>query len=217
METSGYYKEKKYKINRFRKEAILDLLGSNNDLVLDIGCNDGSLGEVIKQQKNSKVFGVDISETSVSEAREKLDGVFCFDIQKDYQNWPEDLRQIKFDKIIVSEVLEHLFYPEKLLENLKNQLKEGGEIIITVPNLLFWKNRLKIFFGNFNYTEQGLMDRGHIHFFSWTGLISIIRQAGFSIVDQRHHIPTKGTKILGMIFPGLFAYQFIVKVKRNEN
>jgi hypothetical protein len=42
-------------------------------------------------------------------------------------------------------------------------------------------------------------------------------QTGYKIVDQYHHIPTRGTKRIGKLFPGLFAYQFITKIKKNEN
>jgi len=150
-------------------------------------------------------------------AEKKLDKVFNFNFEENFDIWPENLKTEKYDLIILSEVLEHLFFPEKFLSNLKNLLKPRGEIVITVPNVLFWKNRLKIFFGNFNYTAQGIMDRGHIHFFTWNSLIYLTEVQGFSLIKVNNYAPTRGTKILCRMFPGLFSFQFIIKIKLNLN
>jgi 2-polyprenyl-3-methyl-5-hydroxy-6-metoxy-1,4-benzoquinol methylase len=149
MENEIYYEKKEYAINRFRKNAILSLLGSGGKNILDIGCADGQLGEIIKKEKGLIVFGVEISEAACRKASARLDRVFCFDVQLPFEKWPDEIKGIRFDKVIISEVLEHLFYPENLLEKIKNLLMPGAEIVITVPNVLFWKNRLKIFFGLF--------------------------------------------------------------------
>ncbi|OGZ34763.1 MAG: hypothetical protein A2174_02355 [Candidatus Portnoybacteria bacterium RBG_13_41_18] len=218
MESDEYYKTKEvyYRMNRARKEAILSLLEKNGrGLILDVACATGELGETIKNVTQYKVWGADISSNFLETAGKKLDRTFCFDISSDFSSWPAEIKTEKFDKIILSEILEHLFFPERLLKNLKNICVQDAEIIITVPNVLFWKNRLKILFGNFDYTDQGLMDRGHIHFFSWESLEKLVNDAGFQIVDTKNFIPTRGTKWLGKIFPGLFAFQFIVKAKLN--
>ncbi|MBI4812184.1 methyltransferase domain-containing protein [Candidatus Falkowbacteria bacterium] len=122
----------------------------------------------------------------------------------------------EYDTVIISEVLEHLFYPEKLLKKIKQIVVPETDIIITVPNPLFWKNRLKIFLGYFEYEKEGLMDRGHIHFFSWASLREMVKESGYSIVGTYHHFPTRGTRWLGKLLPGLFAYHFIVKIRENE-
>jgi len=217
MENEIYYEKKEYAINRFRKNAILSLLGSGGKNILDIGCADGQLGEIIKKEKGLTVFGIEISEIACQKAGEKLDRVFCFDVQMPFEKWPDEIKEIRFDGVIISEVLEHLFYPENLLGKIKNLLAPSAKIIVTVPNVLFWKNRLKIFFGKFDYASEGLMDRGHIHFFSWASLREMVKESGYSFVGACHHFPTRGTKWLGKLLPGLFAYQFIVKIRENEN
>ncbi|MFH1744861.1 MAG: class I SAM-dependent methyltransferase [bacterium] len=216
MENNYYQNKKGYKINKFRRNAILKLLGKRN-LVLDVGCGEGFLGEEIKKKTSAVVYGIDVAESVVDLAKNKLDEVFCSDIEKNIDSWPENIKTKKFDIIIVSEVLEHLFYPEKLLDDLRKVLKKDGEIIITVPNILFWKNRIKILFGIFDYKESGLMDRGHIHFFTWQSLKKMLGQGNFTIVEIKNHVPTRYTKFFGCCFPGMFAYQFIIKVKLNED
>ncbi|MDD5589700.1 MAG: class I SAM-dependent methyltransferase [Candidatus Portnoybacteria bacterium] len=207
---NDFYEKKEYKINRFRKKAILEMLGSAEE-ILDIGCAGGELGEIIKKEKGAAVFGIEISQDAAQRAGQKLDQVFRFDVSRSFEEWPAALKGLKFNGIVISEVLEHLFYPEDLLDKIKAIMAPGAELIITVPNFLFWKNRLKIFFGNFEYHSEGLLDRGHIHFFTWQSLERLIGDCGFRILKTRHHIPTRGAKLFGRIFPGLFAYQFIVK------
>ncbi|PIZ68862.1 MAG: hypothetical protein COY11_05395 [Candidatus Portnoybacteria bacterium CG_4_10_14_0_2_um_filter_44_20] len=204
-------------MSRYRKDAILEFLGREKKNVLDIGCGGGQLGEIIKKENSSTVFGIDVSEAACQEAAAKLDRVFCFDVQMPFEKWSDEIKEIRFDGVIISEVLEHLFYPENLLGKIKNLLAPSAKIIVTVPNVLFWKNRLKIFFGKFDYASEGLMDRGHIHFFSWASLREMVKESGYSFVGACHHFPTRGTKWLGKLLPGLFAYQFIVKIRENEN
>ena len=210
MNTKNYYKNKIYKIGGFRKKAILNFIEKDNSNVLDVGCGDGELGEALKKNKNSIVYGIEISEASVAEAGKKIDKAYLCDIVN--EEIPKELKNTKFDYIIITEVLEHLMEPEKLLEKVKILMNKETELIITVPNVLFWKNRLKIFFGQFDYTETGLMDKGHIHFFTWKSLQNMYGNCGYETIETNHHIPTRGTKLIGKLFPGLFAYQFIIKV-----
>jgi len=209
-----YQATRYYKINGFRKESVISFIGSEpGQVVLDIGCSNGILGMEVKKRLPCKFYGTDISLEAVALARNVLNGAWHFNLEDDFANWPEALKQKYFNVVVISEVLEHLFEPEKLLLQLKRLGKADKSVIITVPNILFWKNRLKLLLGSFNYTNQGLMDRGHIHFFSWQSFKRMIAEAGYEIVGINNHIPTRGTKWLGKIWPGLFSFQFIVKIK----
>lgn len=215
---SIYYENKQEygKVSRGRKEGISRFLAGKTHLkILDLGCGQGMLGDTLKKNFRSVVHGVDFSAEAIRMAQKNIDRAWYMDLETD--EWPSEIINAKYDVLILSEVLEHLFYPEKLLEKIKLITGPETDVIITVPNLLFWKNRLKIFFGKFEYAKEGLMDRGHIHFFTWNSLQKMLIQTGHKIVDQHHHIPTRGTKIVGKLFPGLFAYQFIIKIEKNEN
>ncbi len=203
------------KIPRARAQAVRNLLPSKRPLaVLDVGCGAGSLGEILKKDSSIRVYGTDISPQAVEEARTRLDGAWILDIEKGVPSIEQSAPQ-QFDAVIFSEVLEHLFSPEKALRSIVPLLSTDGNIVITVPNILFWKNRIRIFLGHFEYEERGLMDRGHIHFFSWKSLRDMVHSEGFVIDSISHIIPTRGTKILGNIFPGLFAHQFAVRLRKK--
>ncbi|MCX6786159.1 MAG: class I SAM-dependent methyltransferase [Candidatus Komeilibacteria bacterium] len=216
MSIEEHYRPFHYsRMNHCRKEMILKMIGeSPNQVILDIGCSSGYLGEAVKQKLACKFYGMDISSEAVAMAEKVLDGAWQFNLEEDFSQWPEELKAKPYDLIVASEVLEHLFEPEKLLAKLNKLAKLDKSIIITVPNLLFWKNRIKIILGRFNYTDHGLMDRGHIHFFTWASLKSLINNAGYQLAAVKNHCPA--FKWLGRIWPGLFAYQFIVKINSNK-
>jgi SAM-dependent methyltransferase len=213
-----HYAEKKYeKMSKGRRDGLLALLGNfSGKQILDIGCANGALGVILKDVHPCTITGVDVSPEAGEKAKEVLDRVYIFDIEDD-QAWPADLSagQEKYDAIIISEVLEHLFAPEMLLRKVRVFADASTDVIVTIPNLLFWKNRLNILRGNFEYTERGLMDRGHIHFFSWKSFVDMVGQENFHIVDVAHHVPTRGTQSLSNYFPGLFAHNFIVKLRKS--
>ncbi len=215
MSLSEYYTEKPTytKVSSGRMRGILTLLGTlPGKTFLDVGCGAGEVGRSIKERASARVFGVDVSQGAVDEARRVLDGAWVCDVAAE-KTLPQEALMQTYDAVILSEVLEHLLLPEDLLRSLRSL---GVPIIITVPNVLFWKNRLRILMGHFEYTETGLMDRGHIHFFSWQGLQTAISESGYRVDAVAHHVPTRGTALLGSWFPGLFAYQFIVRIIPNE-
>jgi len=158
---------------------------------------------------NNYVVGVDISELAIQEASKVLDKAVAFNLE---ETWP-DLGD-KFDLAILPEILEHVFDPVRVLKRVNENLKPDGQIIITTPNILIWTNRVKFLFGNFKYTNQGLMDFGHIRFFTYRYLKEVLRNSGFEIEKESHIIfPGKLTRLL-KFWPSLFANQFIARVKK---
>ncbi|XKT75429.1 MAG: methyltransferase domain-containing protein [Patescibacteria group bacterium UBA2103] len=210
MEQKSYYNTRTpyEKISRGRYESIARLLKKKNvRAVLDIGCGVGGLGKKLKEDGIvSSVYGLDISKEAVGEAKSVLDGAWVFDAESN--SFPKEVPLEDVDIIIISEVLEHLFDPEEFLKNVR--AVSSAPILISVPNILFWKNRLKLLFGSFRYTQSGLMDRGHIRFFTPDTLKETLIRAGYETVGTDHVFPTRITSLLNNVFPGLFARQFVV-------
>lgn len=207
----SYYNEKsiEYGIAHTRLRKIMELVGQESGRrVLDVGCSRGYVGSKIKTL-NNYVLGVDISELAVEEASKVLDKAIAFNLE---ETWP-DLGD-KFDLAVLPEIVEHIFDPVAVLKKVNQNLKSNGCVIITTPNILLWTNRVKFLLGNFRYTDQGLMDFGHIRFFTYGYLKEVLKNSGFEIIQENHIIfPGKLTAIL-KFWPNLFATQFIVKVKK---
>ncbi|MDB5194414.1 MAG: Methyltransferase type 11 [Parcubacteria group bacterium] len=214
MDAFGTYyntMEYTYGMSSSRKAKIFALLGDvSGKRILDVGCAGGYFGEEVKKKGDCEFIGIDISEKSVAEAKTKIDGAFVVDIQSEKTNFPND----HFDAIIFSEVIEHLLFPEKALEELKRIMKKDGVLIITTPNLLVFSNRVRMLFGKFEYKDFTYFERGHIHFFTVASLRKLLKEEGFMIDATDNLIHPKVPVWLGNIFPNLFAYQAIVRVKK---
>lgn len=210
---SSHYQQKSvhYGIAHTRLARILELAGSiQSKKILDVGCARGYVGQRLRE-KGNWVSGIEMSEPAASVAVNVLDKVYIFDVE---YRWPEEIKSERFNLAVVAEVLEHVFDPVEVLKAVSRVLESDGQVIITTPNFLTWTNRLKILFGLFRYTEQGLLDFGHIRFFTYGYLKQVLAESDFKIITERHIIfPGKLTRIL-KFWPSLFATQFVLKVQK---
>src|SRR5262245_55869415 len=119
--------------------TLRDLLATNLAGVrrcLDVGCGTGErTGELVKSA-GVEYVGVDISDNAVREAQRR--GVDARKID-DAASLPFD--DNSFDAVICIEVLEHLFEPQRAVDEMRRVLSSGGKVIITVPNVAYWRRR----------------------------------------------------------------------------
>lgn len=197
-----------YGISKERKEKIFKLLGNaTGKKVLDIGCGEGYLGAEISKNGNF-VMGIDISEKSIEKAKEVLQDAIAMDLQEEKVPYPGKY----FDIIIITEVIEHFLSPEDLFLEAKRLLKNDGFMIITTPNFLIFSNRINILFGRFKYTESGFLDRGHIHFFHIKSFEEMLKKTGLKVDLYNHVYRGRISKLIGWLYPKLFAFQIAAKV-----
>ncbi|MEK7536907.1 MAG: class I SAM-dependent methyltransferase [Patescibacteria group bacterium] len=201
-----------YGVSHTRLKRILSLLGrKSKQRVLEVGCASGRLGREIKKLGHY-VAGIEISESAAAQAKKVLDKVYVFDVESE---WSADILSQKFDLVILSEILEHVFDPVYVLKKSSAVLKPAGEIILTTPNFLTWTNRFRFLFGFFKYEREGMFDFGHIRWFTYPYLKKVLAESGFTITNEKHIIfPGKLTKIL-KLWPSLFVRQFVVKAKKQ--
>lgn len=107
--------------------------------VLDIGCSQG-ICEILLSRKGKTIIGIDCDEDAIEfakntlkEENEEVRNRVRF-LQMDFldEEYPDDLPRI-FDTVLLTEVLEHLHFPIKMVEKAAALLKENGEMIVTVP------------------------------------------------------------------------------------
>lgn len=112
--------------------------------VIDVGCGTGHLlRELKKRHPEINIVGTDFSEESISVSKQinETGEFFLMDIF----NIPSE-QLGKYDYVICSEVLEHLLYPEKALQNIIKLANENAAIILTVPN-----GRIDTYGGHINF------------------------------------------------------------------
>ena len=133
---------------KMKKEfkVIADLL-PNNTRVLDVGCGDGSLMNLLKKEKNVEVRGLELSQENVQECIHKGLPVIQGNAETELHQFPNK----SFDYVVLSQTLQAFYEPEKVLRNL---LRIGKSVVISIPNFGFWKVRIKLlFFGEMPVTK----------------------------------------------------------------
>jgi len=145
--------------------SILQFLAESDRLILDIGCGAGDTGRLIQETyPNTKVTGVTCSQIEYEEALTKLSS--CVYLNLEDETLP-DIPKQTFDVLCFCHVLEHLVDPVKVINKLLPYLKPNGKVIIALPNVANWRSRWKLAIGRFEYTDGGVFDRTHLHFYTF--------------------------------------------------
>jgi len=127
-------------------KVIADLL-PKNVTVLDVGCGDGALMSLLIKEKNIKVRGLELIEENVKKCIYKGLSVIEGDAETELHQFPNK----SFDYVVLSQTLQAFYNPEKVLREL---LRVGKSVIISIPNFGYWKVRTSLlFFGRMPVTK----------------------------------------------------------------
>lgn len=194
-----------------RTKKAVDLLKGN--LILDLGCSKGEISSYIKRKLNANVIGADFSEEALKEARKR--GIECYNIDIENplpKNWAN-----KFDAVLLSEVIEHVFDTDFVIKEIKKILKPNGILVITTPNTCRLPYRGLMVLGYAprsacEYRATG-KEAGHIRSFDIHRIRILLEENGFKVEkikgDLINFLLFK-SKYLADIFPNL-ANSFVVK------
>ena len=108
--------------------------------LLDLGCADGSFLEYISQIKQTKSYGVEISDASVLACVEKGLNV----IQQDLEGGLALFEDKSFDTVVLSQTLQTIHDTESIL---KEVVRVGKECVVSFPNFAHWSHRLAVLRG----------------------------------------------------------------------
>lgn len=172
------FQNKEYPYFEEINEGILNQLKTltHHATFLNVGAGRCRLGEVLCKLGH-EVYAVEYNEVVAKEAEKKVNKVICVDLH-DIEKINQSLQDKKFDYIIFSDVLEHVYDPLLVLRNYRSYLATNGKFIISLPNVANWLNRFRFMLGIFNYEMTGVMDRTHIRFFTRKTAKSLIKASG---------------------------------------
>ena len=128
--------------------------------VLDVGCGDGDLLQIL-ESRGIDGRGIELSREGVNRCVAKGLAVVQGDADTDLVNYPDDA----FDYVILSQTLQATRQPRVVLENL---LRIGHRAIVSFPNFGYWKMRLQLLIGGHMPRTDNLpatwYDTANIHF-----------------------------------------------------
>lgn len=196
---------------------VIQLTGSGKN-VLDVGCARGNTGAILTNQFNCAVSGVEFDPIAADVARQS----YCEVVVGDIENLTifSQLRFAPYEVIIFGDVLEHLRAPEPVLRAMQSLLTPNGYILISLPNIVTLRLRLRFLLGQFEYTDQGIMDRTHLRFFTLQTAREMIRRAGYTVARFEFLVgPNFGRRLRRLrlpqqrLSPSVFGTQFIFQIQ----
>ncbi len=105
--------------------------------VLDVGCDDGTLMESLKKDKNVDARGIEISKSKVQTCVSKGLTVIEGNAEFDLKQFPDN----SFDYVVLGQTLQAFVNPEIVIREL---LRVGKKAIVTIPNFGHWRVRLNL-------------------------------------------------------------------------
>ncbi|MEZ0346064.1 MAG: class I SAM-dependent methyltransferase [Infirmifilum sp.] len=119
--------------------------------MLDVGCNNGELTEVIARHVGAEeVYGVDVDEEALKMAMNRGIKVHKVDVSTDKLPFSDNT----IDLVTSMEVIEHLVNPDNMLQEIFRVLRRGGYLLLTTPNLASWINRALFLLGYQPYNAE---------------------------------------------------------------
>lgn len=179
--------------------------------VLDLGCGDGSLGEILIKEKKCEVYGIEIDENGVKQAIRK--GVHAVKgNMDDGLNFPDD----SFDYVVINVTLQMVYRPDFVTVEA---LRVGKKVIVSFPNFAHIYARLEMLLGRmprsplFGYKWYNTR---HIHMFSYKDFTEFVRALNAEILKKEFlWLDSRTKNVLARLFPNLFSGTCILMVRKK--
>ncbi len=182
---------------RHARTEVLRHLPAGPLRILEVGCGEGgTLARIRELRPDVWLAGAELMKLD-SPLYEKLD-------QFEQINIEEQLPSItpgSIDVLLCLDVLEHLREPQQVLVRLATLLRPNALLIASLPNLQYVKISLPLLFGHFNYTDEGVLDRTHLRFFTRRSAMRMLDEAGFNVQEVERLRIRDIRKLMGILLP----------------
>lgn len=180
--------------------------------VLDIGCGDGELLELLVKKKGVRARGIDIREEAVLSCIRK--GIPA--VHGDLEQELEHCRDGMFDFVLLSRTLQVVPRPDYVLNRI---VRIGRQAIVAFPNFAHFRIRFSLFFRARMPKSETLpfewYDTPNIHNLTISDFHRFCRKHGIEILKARYFGRNAEKQSLGY-FPNFFAKEALFVIKKNE-
>jgi methionine biosynthesis protein MetW len=179
--------------------------------ILDLGCGDGSLLEHLTKTKGARGYGLEISADGILSCVKKGINVIEQNLDDGLHNFADQ----SFDTVIMSQVLQTMHYPDKVLAEM---MRVGCEAIVTFPNFGHWRARWHLAIGGKMPVSDLLpyewYNTPNIHFCTFKDFEILCKNLRYQVIDRRVAAETAPGKWLYPLRPNLFGETAIYRIRR---
>jgi len=175
--------------------------------VLDLGCGDGSLLRYLRETRDVRGYGVEISDANIAACI--ANGVNV--IQNDLDHGLADFESDSFDFVILSQTLQATRHTEALMKEIV-RVGRGG--IVSFPNFGYWKNRLQIMQGHMPVSKilpYQWYDTPNVHLCTLNDFELLCDHLGLRILGR--HVMNEGGDV--NLLPNLLGSVAVYRFKRE--
>lgn len=197
--------------------------------ILDVGTATGTMGRLC-QSFGLRFSGIEPNHEWAQIAAPYYENIYINTVE----NCRDDILS-GYNAVIFGDILEHTPDPLGVLRRLVRLQENGALFVISLPNVANIWVRMNLLFGRFDYTENGILDRTHLRFFTKKTAIEMVEKSGLKIkkitatpipLDLVSNFFTKST--LGKLVyrtlflatrlrPTLLGYQFIIMAQKEQS
>ena len=220
----------RYELHRHPRSSHQQIAGILRRLgrgpILDVGAAQGHLGRLPEGQ-GREIDAIEPDPYWAELAREHYADVRASTIED------ADLPPGRYRVVVCADVLEHTVDPAAVLRQLLAASTPDVVVIVSLPNVAHASARALLLAGRFPQMERGIFDRTHLHFYTRSTAVGLLRSAGLDVVRVRSTpVPLEevwpralGRPLLGAVMrlqeialrvaPTLFAFQWILVARRR--
>lgn len=183
--------------------------------VLDIGSGNGSLSSLLlAMEKDVTIDAIELKEPD-EKIKKLYRKLYCDSIE----NAITYLDLSQYDYIVMLDVLEHLYDPYTLLKEIYKLTTLQTTCIFSVPNIAHGSIILSLIDENFEYQNEGLLDRTHIRFFTKKTFLEIVNRIQFhtnEIITIQYDILCTKITISSSFINKIMYLFFLFTKQKNE-
>ena len=179
--------------------------------VLDLGCGDGEIMNILSKEWGSTVLGVEINQDDINKCIQSGLNVIHQDIDEGLGNFSDN----SFDIVIMSQTIQVLKEPKKALQEVT---RIGNESIVTIPNFGYWTTRINLLLtGKMPVTgtlPNTWHDTDNIHLCTIKDFENLCSECGINIREKCFFNKFGKESVLAKVVPNLFATTAMYKISK---
>lgn len=162
---------------RYELVELIDEKKDGKMKILDMRCRTGATLQAIKNKhKNCEIYGVEDDVTLANIAGNICD-VCNVNIETDELKYEDKF----FDYIILDDILEKIYNPDKFIVKIKRYLKDSGYILASVSNVSHYSVIKDLIDGNLS--EDNILNGDSIRFFTKNKIIMMLKEAEYNEIE----------------------------------